>query len=380
MAASFQEQLLWLLDDQEKLYQERFLQEKLASGNAFLGLEPEVEAPLRVDALFCSGESELARVQDLTAAAGLGLFSDLDGYRFPKMPAKVFADQLVPPTFQQDFRGGNLFPDKDLLLVPPLPEHDMGMLTDLLPSDSGSSGEELFDQPGFDTVDSAYTGNITSEDDVFSTECEVKPETQLQQLVEPEPQPVLEQPGSACVRSRRSCRARTRKRMFSDYFVDGQEDAEVKVVPKAQKRKPVTTCKPKTAANRAGKSTPETPVDPASYDESSDDSQVMEITTPEQKKPQSAAEKPKDKKCHRRKKDKDAPRKGRSAFILFLMDFRNEHKQENNTAKAFSNLSKRVAAAWANLSEPLRAEYHERAGKEAAEYKRMKVAYLAKNK
>lgn len=86
---------------------------------------------------------------------------------------------------------------------------------------------------------------------------------------------------------------------------------------------------------------------------------------------------PADKKGKRRKKDKDAPRKGRSAFILFLMDFRNANKQENNSAKAFSNVSKKVGAAWTNLSDRQRAKYIQEAANEAAEYKKKKQEYLA---
>jgi hypothetical protein len=44
----------------------------------------------------------------------------------------------------------------------------------------------------------------------------------------------------------------------------------------------------------------------------------------------------------RAKKDKDAPKKGRSAFILFLMDYRANHKQVNNTSEAFADVSKQV--------------------------------------
>jgi len=82
-------------------------------------------------------------------------------------------------------------------------------------------------------------------------------------------------------------------------------------------------------------------------------------------------------KAKRRKKDKAAPRKGRSAFILFLMDFRNANKQADNSSKAFSELSKKVSSAWAGLTDAERQPYLDRAAEEAANYKAAKAAYEA---
>jgi len=92
-------------------------------------------------------------------------------------------------------------------------------------------------------------------------------------------------------------------------------------------------------------------------------------------KPESSIVKPKAK---RRKKDKEAPRKGRSAFILFLMDFRNANKQADNSMEAFSSLSKQVSSAWASLSDEERQPYLDRAAKEAEEYRVAKSEYLAR--
>lgn len=78
----------------------------------------------------------------------------------------------------------------------------------------------------------------------------------------------------------------------------------------------------------------------------------------------------------RAKKDKAAPKKGRSAFILFLMDYRKRHKQMNNSAEAFSEVSKQVGEVWSKMTAEERAPYVAAAQMEAAQYKDAKQLYL----
>jgi len=83
-------------------------------------------------------------------------------------------------------------------------------------------------------------------------------------------------------------------------------------------------------------------------------------------------------KAKRAKKDKEAPKKGRSAFVLFLMEYRQRHsqKQLNNSAEAFADVSKQVGEAWAKLSAEEREPYLARAREEAAQYEAAKREYL----
>eukprot|EP00241_Pyramimonas_parkeae_P018348 CAMPEP_0114285548 /NCGR_PEP_ID=MMETSP0059-20121206/5249_1 /TAXON_ID=36894 /ORGANISM="Pyramimonas parkeae, Strain CCMP726" /LENGTH=362 /DNA_ID=CAMNT_0001406461 /DNA_START=544 /DNA_END=1632 /DNA_ORIENTATION=- len=81
-------------------------------------------------------------------------------------------------------------------------------------------------------------------------------------------------------------------------------------------------------------------------------------------------------KARRAKKDKDAPKKGRSAFILFLMEYRVQNKQQNNSSSAFADVSKSVGKAWADLPAELKAPYLEKATSEKAQYEELKKVYL----
>eukprot|EP00854_Cymbomonas_tetramitiformis_P012058 gene12058-14247_t len=81
-------------------------------------------------------------------------------------------------------------------------------------------------------------------------------------------------------------------------------------------------------------------------------------------------------KAKRAKKDKEAPKKGRSAFILFLMEFRQRNKQENNSSRAFADVSKQVGEAWAKLTDDERRPYLERAQLESDSYEEKKKEYF----
>ena len=73
----------------------------------------------------------------------------------------------------------------------------------------------------------------------------------------------------------------------------------------------------------------------------------------------------------RSKKEKDAPKKGRTAFVLFLMEYRAALKansaQGSNSAADFSQVSKQVSEAWKQMNLAARQPYVQRSKAEMAE-------------
>jgi len=79
------------------------------------------------------------------------------------------------------------------------------------------------------------------------------------------------------------------------------------------------------------------------------------------------------------KKDKDAPKRAKSAYLFFSVKERAELKKKNPDL-AFGELSKKVAKKWNNASDATRKKYEEKAVEDKKRYAREMKAYRKKKK
>jgi len=77
------------------------------------------------------------------------------------------------------------------------------------------------------------------------------------------------------------------------------------------------------------------------------------------------------------KKDPDAPRGVKNAFIFFCADNRDEVKEENPTIK-IKDLSKKLGEMWKEVDEDLKVEYQEKARNDKSRYERELEDYIPK--
>ena len=85
----------------------------------------------------------------------------------------------------------------------------------------------------------------------------------------------------------------------------------------------------------------------------------------------------------RRKKDKNAPRKNRSAYIIWAAEYREKNfrpKAATPNAVSFRDQAAELGQAWAMLSASAKKKYDDAAAKEAKEYAAKRDAYLAEKK
>ncbi|CAD6892492.1 unnamed protein product [Tilletia controversa] len=87
-----------------------------------------------------------------------------------------------------------------------------------------------------------------------------------------------------------------------------------------------------------------------------------------------------EKKAKRPRKDKNAPKKAKSAYIIFCSEYRDRVKEENPTA-GFGDIGRILGAKWKDMSEKDKAPFVKaqekdkiRAAREDAEYKAGKEA------
>jgi len=81
----------------------------------------------------------------------------------------------------------------------------------------------------------------------------------------------------------------------------------------------------------------------------------------------------------RRKKDKNAPKRPRSAFLFFSMDERPRLHKKYPKLK-FGPLSKKLGKEWAKVSDEDRRHYDKQAKKDKKRYEEQMVAYDKKKK
>jgi high mobility group protein B2 len=91
----------------------------------------------------------------------------------------------------------------------------------------------------------------------------------------------------------------------------------------------------------------------------------------------------KDGKRKRRKKDKNAPRKNRSAYIIWAAEYRTKHFRphaSSTNAISFKEQAKQLGTAWAEMSEAQKKKFETLAAEEAAEYCRKRAEYMETKK
>jgi len=79
------------------------------------------------------------------------------------------------------------------------------------------------------------------------------------------------------------------------------------------------------------------------------------------------------------KKDKDAPKRAKSAYLFFSVKERAELKKKNPDLM-FGELTKKVAKKWNNASEATRKKYEQKAEEDKKRYEREMKAYRKKKK
>jgi hypothetical protein len=78
----------------------------------------------------------------------------------------------------------------------------------------------------------------------------------------------------------------------------------------------------------------------------------------------------------KKSKDKNAPKRGKTAFIFFVNEIRDKVKAEK-PALTFSEMGKELSARWAQLNENARKKYHDLAVQDKSRYETEKAAYAA---
>mmetsp|Transcript_14783 Transcript_14783/g.35250 ORF Transcript_14783/g.35250 Transcript_14783/m.35250 type:complete len:104 (-) Transcript_14783:261-572(-) len=92
-------------------------------------------------------------------------------------------------------------------------------------------------------------------------------------------------------------------------------------------------------------------------------------------KSKAKSDEPKEKKV----KDKDAPKKGRSAYIFFTMDRREELVAENPDLKgSVTEVSKILGAEWKKMTDKQKKPYEDQAKKDKERYEKEKEKYEKK--
>jgi len=78
-----------------------------------------------------------------------------------------------------------------------------------------------------------------------------------------------------------------------------------------------------------------------------------------------------------KKKDPNAPKRGRSAYILFSSDKRKE-VEGANPGISFTEVTVKLGAMWKSLTEGAQKKYKDLAAKDKERYEKEKAAYVAK--
>jgi len=85
------------------------------------------------------------------------------------------------------------------------------------------------------------------------------------------------------------------------------------------------------------------------------------------------------KRSYRKKKDKNAPKKGKTAYILFALSIRNSIKNKYPDAN-FGDISKKIAVKWKKLPESKREKFKILAETDKKRYEREMKNYKKKKK
>ena len=107
------------------------------------------------------------------------------------------------------------------------------------------------------------------------------------------------------------------------------------------------------------------------------------VPLPDEKEEEAPIRYDKDGNRKRRKKDKNAPRKNRSAYIIWAAEYRDKNfrpKAAANAPVSFREQATELGQAWAMLSASARKKYDDAAAKEAKEYAVKRDAYLEEKK
>ena len=107
------------------------------------------------------------------------------------------------------------------------------------------------------------------------------------------------------------------------------------------------------------------------------------VPLPDEKEDEPPVRYDKDGNRKRRKKDKNAPRKNRSAYIIWAAEYREKNfrpKQSTPNAVSFRDQATELGKAWAALSSAQRKKFEEVASKEAQDYAIKRDAYLTEKK
>lgn len=78
----------------------------------------------------------------------------------------------------------------------------------------------------------------------------------------------------------------------------------------------------------------------------------------------------------KKSKDKNAPKRGKTAFIFFVNEIRDKVKAEKPTL-TFAEMGKELSARWAQLNESARKKYHDLAVQDKSRYEAEKASYAS---
>ena len=104
---------------------------------------------------------------------------------------------------------------------------------------------------------------------------------------------------------------------------------------------------------------------------------------PDEKEEEPAPRYDKDGNRKRRKKDKNAPRKNRSAYIIWAQEYREKHfrpKASTPQAVSFRDQATQLGNAWKKMTDKDKKKYVDAAMREAQEYAIKRDAFIAEKK